>query len=82
MKEENREIFIMVRCQNKGVSPTVTEVTAKYNPPPRQFSIIKSNLFLKRQNKFHFYFEILFTDDLLPSSFVSFKVKLESYSIF
>lgn len=63
MKEENREIFIMVRCQNKGVSPKVTEVTAKYNPPPRQFSIIKSNLFLKRQNKFHFYFEILFTDD-------------------
>lgn len=64
MKEENREIFVTVRCQNKGVSPKVTEVTAKYNPPQHgQFSIIKSNLFLKRQNKFYFYFEILFTDD-------------------
>ena len=55
-------IFIMVRCQNKGIRPKVTEVTAKYDPPPRQFSTIKSTLFLKRQNKFHFYFQILFTD--------------------
>lgn len=57
-------IFIMVRCQNTGISPKVTEVTPRYAPPAIQSSIIKSTLVLKTQISFTFIsFEIIFGDD-------------------
>lgn len=57
-------IFIMVRCQNTGLSPKVTEVTAQYGPLAIQPSIIKSILVLKAQVSFTFIsFEIIFQDD-------------------